>query len=172
MNNYNFFGGNGDPLLGGSNIDEMLKTLDATKAALEQRKQEFATMQEQRSKQPMQQPQSQTPVWDEIDKLTAELSDKEYELIASNPDFAESQQQIMNVLQAVQLRMMRPMVEGTPEGKKVLEEHLHLVKHLKKSASKEVDAELRDFREYQEHYSHLTWEQYKSQQKTGKGKKK
>ena len=170
MNNYNFFGGNGDPLLGGSNIDEMLKTLDATKAALEQRKQEFATMKEQRV-QPLQ-PQSQTPVWDEIDKLTAELSDKEYELIASNPDFAESQQQIMNVRQAVQLRMMRPMVEGTPEGKKVLEEHLQLVKHLKKSASKEMDAELRDFHEYQEHYSHLTWEQYKSQQKTGKGKKK
>lgn len=169
MNNYNFFGGNGDPLLGGSNIDDMLRTLDATKAALEQRKQEFATMKEQRV-QP-QQPQSQTPVWDEIDKLTAELSDKEYELIASTPDFAESQQQIMNVLQAVQLRMMRPMVEGTPEGKKALEEHLQLVKHLKKSASKEVDAELREFREYQEHYSHLTWEQYKSQ-KPSKGKKK
>lgn len=169
MNNYNFFGGNGDPLLGGNNIDDMLRTLDATKAALEQRKQEFATIKEQRVQ--LQQPQSQTPVWDEIDKLTAELSDKEYELIASNPDFAESQQQIMNVLQAVQLRMMRPMVEGTPEGKKALEEHLQLVKHLKKSASKEVDAELREFREYQEHYSHLTWEQYKSQ-KPSKGKKK
>lgn len=170
MNNYNFFGGNGDPLLGGSNIDEMLKTLDATKAALEQRKQEVVAMQGQRA-QPVQQPQSQTPVWDEIDKLTAELSDKEFERVAGDPEFQESQQQIMNILQAVQLRMMRPMVEGTPEGKKALEEHLQLVKHLKKNASKEVDAELREFREYQEHYSHLTWEQYKSQ-KPSKGKKK
>lgn len=106
---------------------------------------------------------SNTPVWDEIDRLMAELSDKEFERVANDAEFKESQQVVMNILQAVQMRMMRPMVEGTPEGKKALEEHLQLVKHLKRSVHKEVDAEMKDFEEYRAHYAHLSWEEYQAQ---------
>lgn len=168
MANYNFFGGQ-DPVLGNPSMDEFFKTLESAKNEYEQRKQQLAQIQNQ--KQP-QQSQSQTPVWDEIDKSLADLSDKEFERVASDVAFVESQQNIMAILQAVQMKMMRPMVEGTPEGKKALEEHLQLVKHLKRTIHKEVDSEMKDFDEYRAHYAHLSWDEYQAQKSGKKGGKK
>lgn len=162
--NFNFFG-NQDPLLGGNNLNECLRSLEALQSEIAQRKQQLVSMQNQ-----PQQDGSRTPVWDEIDKTLADLSDEEFARVAADQSFVESQQVIMNVLQAVQLKMMRPMVEATAEGKKALEEHLQLVKHLKRTVSKETKAEMQDFKEYQEHYSHLTWDEYKAQ-KMGSSKK-
>lgn len=168
MANYNFFGGQ-DPVLGNPSMDEFFKTLEDAKNVYEQRKQQLAQIQNQAQPQA---PQSTTPVWDEIDKSLADLTDKEFERIASDVAFVESQQAIMNIMQAAQMKMMRPMVEGTPEGKKALEEHLQLVKHLKRTISKEVDAEMKDFEEYRTHYSHLSWEEYQAQKTGKKGGKK
>lgn len=162
---FNFFGGQGDPLLGGNNVSEYIRSLEALQAGMEQKKQQLIQMaNEQQHGQPQQQqPHGNTPVWDEIDRLLGELSDKEFERISSDAEFVESQQVIMSILQAVQMKMMRPMVEGTPEGKKALEEHLQLVKHLKRTIHKEVDAEMKDFEEYRTHYSSLSWEEYQAQ---------
>lgn len=168
MANYNFFGGQ-DPVLGNPSMDEFFKTLENAKSEYEQRKQQLAQIQNQHQPQV---PQSNTPVWDEIDKALADLSDKEFERVAGDGAFVESQQNIMAILQAVQMKMMRPMVEGTPEGKKALEEHLQLVKHLKRTISKEVNDEMKEFEEYRTHYSHLSWEEYQAQKTGKKGGKK
>lgn len=161
---FNFFGGQGDPLLGGNNVSEYIRSLEALQAGMEQKKQQLIQMAKEQQQQPQQgQAVSNTPVWDEIDRLMAELSDKEFDRVMNDAEFQESQQVVMNILQAVQMRMMRPMVEGTPEGKKALEEHLQLVKHLKRSVHKEVNAEMKDFEEYRAHYAHLSWEEYQAQ---------
>ena len=161
---FNFFGGQGDPLLRGDNMSEYIRSLEALQAGMEQKKQQLIQMAKEQQQQPQQgQAVSNTPVWDEIDRLMAELSDKEFDRVMNDAEFKESQQVVMNILQAVQMRMMRPMVEGTPEGKKALEEHLQLVKHLKRSVHKEVDAEMKDFEEYRAHYAHLSWEEYQAQ---------
>lgn len=162
---FNFFGGQGDPLLGGNNVSEYIRSLEALQAGMEQKKQQIIQMAQEQQQQQTQQGQavSNTPVWDEIDRMMAELSDKEFDRVMNDAEFKESQQVVMNILQAVQMRMMRPMVEGTPEGKKALEEHLQLVKHLKRSVHKEVDAEMKDFEEYRAHYAHLSWEEYQAQ---------
>lgn len=176
MANYNFFGAGQDPILGSGGMEEFFKSMEAAKSEYEQRKQQLQAMQQNmgQSVQPQQgQAVSNTPVWDEIDKLMADLSDKEFDKVINDAEFQESQQAVMNVLQAVQMKMMRPMVEGTPEGKKALEEHLQLVKHLKRNVHKEVDAEMKDFEEYRAHYAHLSWEEYQAQKaapkKGGKG---
>lgn len=174
---FNFFGGQGDPLLDSQNMGEYIRSLEALQAGMEQKKQQLmqlAKNQQEQAQQVQQQPvQSNTPVWDEIDRTLGELTDKEFERVASDGAFAESQQAIMSILQAVQMRMMRPMVEGTPEGKKALEEHLQLVKHLKRTIHKEVSDEMKDFEEYRAHYAHLSWEEYQAQKaapkKGGKG---
>lgn len=162
--NFNFFGGQQDPLLNGNNMNEYIRALEQVQAGMEQKKLQLMEM---AKTQPRQEAGSNTPVWDEIDKLLGDLSDKEFERVANDAEFIESQQNIMSILQAVQMKMVRPMVEGTPEGKKALEEHLQLVKHLKRSAHKEVDAEMKDFEEYRKNYSHISWEDYQAQ-KTGK----
>lgn len=170
MANYNFFGsGMQDPVLN-SNMEEFFKSLENVMGEYRQKREQLAQIQQ--PQQMGQQPQSNTPVWDEIDKSLADLSDKEFERVASDVAFVESQQAIMAILQAVQLKMMRPMVEGTPEGKKALEEHLQLVKHLKRTIHKEVNEEMKEFDEYRNHYSHLSWEDYQAQKAGKKGGKK
>lgn len=127
-----------DPLLTSANYDNRLAELQQMQQALEQQKQQL-----------MQRPQenvSQSPVWDEIERLTAELTDKEFAFISENEEFVKSQNKIAEVLQAEYMRMMRPMVERSHKG--LLDEHLVLLRRLKKDASKEIDKQMELLQEY------------------------
>lgn len=135
MNNI-FLGG--DPLLTSATYDNRLAELQQMQQALEQQKQQL-----------MQRPQenvSQSPVWDEIERLTAELTDKEFAFISENEEFVKSQNKIAEALQAEYMRMMRPMVERSHKG--LLDEHLVLLRRLKKDASKEIDKQMELLQEY------------------------
>lgn len=135
MNNI-FLGG--DPLLTSANYDNRLAELQQMQQALEQQKQQL-----------MQRPQenvSQSPVWDEIERLTAELTDKEFAFISENEEFVKSQNKIAEALQAEYMRLMRPMVERSHKG--LLDEHLVLLRRLKKDASKEIDKQMELLQEY------------------------
>ena len=127
-----------DPLLTSANYDNRLAELQQMQQALEQQKQQL-----------MQRPQenvSQSPVWDEIERLTAELTDKEFAFISENEEFVKSQNKIAAALQAEYMRMMRPMVERSHKG--LLDEHLVLLRRLKKDASKEIDKQMELLQEY------------------------
>ena len=127
-----------DPLLAPANYDNRLAELQQMQQALEQQKQQL-----------MQRPQenvSQSPVWDEIERLTAELTDKEFAFISENEEFVKSQNKIAEALQAEYMRMMRPMVERSHKG--LLDEHLVLLRRLKKDASKEIDKQMDLLQEY------------------------
>lgn len=127
-----------DPLLTSANYDNRLAELQQMQQALEQQKQQL-----------MQRPQenvSQSPVWDEIERLTAELTDKEFAFISENEEFVKSQNKIAEALQAEYMRVMRPMVERSHKG--LLDEHLVLLRRLKKDASKEIDKQMELLQEY------------------------
>lgn len=127
-----------DPLLTSATYDNRLAELQQMQQALEQQKQQL-----------MQRPQenvSQSPVWDEIERLTAELTDKEFAFISENEEFVKSQNKIAEALQAEYMRMMRPMVERSHKG--LLDEHLVLLRRLKKDASKEIDKQMELLQEY------------------------
>lgn len=154
-----------DPTLGSRSYDSpvsvgeyerMEQQLAEKLALLRQTKQQVM----QQQQQPMQAPQSRTPVWDEIDNLISSLNDKEYEYVMNDPDFIEGQNQVMAILQRVYMDAMRPLVEGTKEGKEALEAHLAITKRVKKRASKEVDAKLSDFEEYTQKYPNMTYADY------------
>ena len=127
-----------DPLLASANYDNRLAELKQMQQALEQQKHQL-----------MQNPHeiaTQSPVWDEIERLTAELSDKEFEYINNNEEFTKSQNKIAEALQAEYMKMMRPMVERSHKG--LLDEHLVLLRRLKKEASKEIDKQMDLLQEY------------------------
>lgn len=135
MNNI-FLGG--DPLLTSANYDNRLAELKQMQQALEQQKYQL-----------MQNPQeiaTQSPVWDEIERLTAELTDKEFAFISENEEFVKSQNKIAEALQAEYMRVMRPIVERSHKG--LLDEHLVLLRRLKKDASKEIDKQMELLQEY------------------------
>ena len=104
--------------------------------------------------------QPQAPTWDEIDRITSSLSDKEFNYLQGNAEFQESNATIQAILQREYLRIMRPIVEGTKDGKDALDKHLTLLKRLVKSVKDEADRKDALLNEYITQYSELTWQQF------------
>lgn len=168
MNNYFL---NGDPTLNlGSSFDAKISELQQMQQNLELQKR----MYEQQVAQPGNEQRSQSPVWDEVDSIWDSMTDKEKELIASNEEFMESSNHISMLLNEQYLAMMRPVVEQSKVGKDALDNHLTLLKRLRKSAQKEVDAEMDDFKEYKEKYSDMPYSEYQKmkREQAKKGGKK
>ncbi len=166
----NVFLGGADPLLGGSAVTPI--DYDRQIAELKQMQERLESQRQQQRTQVANNPrQSQSPVWDEIEKLTAELSDREFDIVNRDEDFQQSQQTIMAILQREQMRLMRPIVEGTQDGKAALENHLALIRQLKKKATKEADRNMELFNEYTQHYSDMTYSEF-LQMKNGSNPKK
>lgn len=160
-----FLGSSPDPLLGGSAVTPI--DYDQRIAELQQMQQRLEAQKQQQRPNGRQQPQS--PIWDEIEKLTADFSDREFAIVSQDEEFKQSQNNIMALMQREYMRMMRPIVEGTKDGKEALENHLALIKRLKKKAAKEADRNMELFTEYTQHYSNMTYAEF-LQMKNGTNK--
>ena len=73
----------------------------------------------------------------------------------------------MSILQREYMRVMRPIVENTKDGKEVLDKHLLLVKKLKKSAADEANKNLELFNEYTEKYSEMPYAEFLKMKREG-----
>lgn len=126
-----------------------------------QRIEELRKMQEELERRTMRQQPSQSPVWDEINRVMSDMSDREYEYLREDEEFKQSEQRIAFILNEEYMKVMRPIVEGTQEGKEALENHLKLVRSIRKKAVKESDKEMGLFKEYMEKYPHMTYKEFK-----------
>lgn len=164
-----FLGGNADPLLGNANhyaatqndYDAKIAELQAMQQRLEQQKQQSNYSKNLNS----------SPIWDEIEKITSELSDREFELINNSKEYQESQSAVMTILNREYMRLMRPIVESTTDGQNALKTHLELLKRLRKDATREVDKNIELFNEYTQHYSDMTYSEFLKMKKSNNKKK-
>lgn len=158
---FNFNFGGTDPLLGvASDYSSQYKDIEQQQMLLEQRKRQLAELAEKAQAESEGKPVSQTPIWDEVDMITANMSESEFALLQDSDEFKASSEKLMAFVGALQLKAIRPIVEKSEEGRKILENHLATIKVLKNTASKKVEEELSTFKEYTEKYSHLTYEEY------------
>ena len=166
--NFNFNRGT-DPLLGsGPDYSAHLAELEQAQRAIEQQKQSILKLaQNTQSPEPAQ--TSPTPIWDQIDTLTDNTTAAEFQAMQADKNYQKSLGELMEYVGAVQLQLIRPRIEASPEGKKLLEQHLTTVKFLRKAAADNVDKRLADFEDYTKNYSHMSWEEYL---KTKGGEKK
>ena len=104
--------------------------------------------------------QATAPVWDEIDSIVAGMSDQELRMMEGNDEYRESSATVQGILQREYLRIMRPIVENTTDGKDALEKHLTLIKRLRKSARDEVNRKYSIMDEYLERYSNVPFDEY------------
>lgn len=158
---FNFNFGGPDPLLGvSSDYSSQYKDIEQQQMLLEQRKRQLAELAEKAQAESEGKPVSPTPIWDEVDMITANMSESEFALLQESDEFKASSEKLMAFVGALQLKAIRPIVEKSDEGRKILENHLATIKVLKNTASKKVEEELSTFKEYTEKYSHLTYEEY------------
>ena len=142
-----------------------LAELENAQAIIDQKRQALMKMAET---EPQQVAKSATPIWDEIDTITANMSKAEFKKMSEDENYQSSLNALMEYVGSVQLQMIRPRIEQSEEGKKLLEQHLTNVKFLRKAAIADADKKLSDFEDYTKNYSHMSWDEY---QKTKGGKK-
>ena len=166
--NFNFNQG-ADPLLRPApDYSARLAELEQAQSALDQQKQMIMKL-AQGQQGPEAKPASSTPIWDEIDTLTGTMSKAEFEEMQADANYQKSLGELMEFVAGIQLQMIRPHIEGNPEGRKLLEQHLTNVKFLRKAATESANKKLADFEDYTKNYGHLSWEEYL---KTKGGQKK
>ncbi len=141
--------------------------LERKQAEINERLAAMRQMGQQVQMQP-QMPAAGAPVWDEINKVTSELSDAEYAFLEQNDEFVGSSQALQGLLQREYLRMMRPLVEATPDGKDALDKHLTLIRRLLKTVKDETNKRNELMNEYLTKYSHLSWNDFIAR-KQGRG---
>lgn len=135
-------------------------------AQLEEEKRKLEEkMSQLRQNGPQQQMRPQAPVWDEIDTIVSGLSDQELQFLNSNQEFQESSANVQAILQREYLRIMRPVVESTKDGKQALENHLTLIKRLRNYARDEVNKKYSLFDEYMEKYSDMSFAEFMEMKK-------
>lgn len=149
-----------DPLLGSTpNYAAQLRELEAKQRMLDEHKKQAAQLYSQ--VESAQSPAgSQTPIWDEVDTITGNMSEAEFAEMQNNPEYQASLKELMTFVGAMQLQAIRPMVEQSKEGRDILEQHLATVKVIRKSASAKVDKQLTLFKEYTEKYSNMTYDEF------------
>ena len=134
--------------------------------------QKLAELQKQKSGFIIQPQPSKTPTWDEIDKIMDGLTDTQKNYLQQDKNFVESYQDVMSILQREELRIIRPLVEQTKDGKEALEKHLTLIKKLKKSAMQAEEEKTALWNEYMSNYSDMTFKDFMQIKKDKKGEKK
>lgn len=152
-----------DPILG----QQSPLTQDAL-AQMNEWSQKYAEFQKQKNNFTLQPQQSKTPTWDEIDKIMDGLTDSQKNFMNQDKEFVDSYQNVANILQREELRIIRPLVEQTKDGKEALDKHLSLIKKLKKSALQEEEQSMALWREYTTKYSNMTWQEFLDMKKGGK----
>lgn len=158
---FNFNFGGPDPLLGvASDYSAQYKDIEQQQAILEQRKRQLAELAEKAQAESEGKAVSQTPIWDEVDMITANMTEAEFAELQNAEEYKRSSNELMQFVGALQLKAIKPIVEKSPDGRKLLENHLATIKVLRNTASKKVEEELNAFKEYTEKYSHLTYEEY------------
>lgn len=106
------------------------------------------------------QPPTSTPIWDEISRIQDSLSSNQMRYLESIPEYADSFNSLAIILNREYMKLMRPIVEATPDGKAALQKHLGIINRLVKQAKDEADQQAMLMQDYTQHYSHLTFEQY------------
>jgi hypothetical protein len=149
----NVFLGGSDPVLGSNPYNPNISEIEANIQRLQQAQQQMEIQKQRMLNPSAQQVQSRNPVWDEIDKLVSEMSDSEFEMVNNNPEYQQSYQKVMAILNREYMRVMRPLVEESKDGKAALEELLGMAKKIKKSASEEVNKNMALFAEYTAKYA-------------------
>lgn len=158
----NIFLSGPDPLLGGGSpstvdINGYIQELAAKQEMLEKQKQHLISQ----ANNPQQvRTQAASPLWDEVDKEIGDLTDNEFQIMSESPEFQENQNAIMSVLNREYMRIMRPMVEQSKEGKSALENQLAFVKSFKKEAKDRAGEQSALMNDYLAHHSDIPFNQY------------
>lgn len=144
-----------DPLLSYNTAQSIQADTDAIIRQLEELKQKRQAIS-------MQAQVSSTPLFDEIDKIEDNLTDTQRQQLMQNQEYVESLQYVSKLVQDEELRIIRPRIEATEQGKAALKNHLNVLQKLRKEITKEEEQRRALLDDYLTNHSDMTYKDYLS----------
>lgn len=101
-----------------------------------------------------------TPIWDEIDRIVSSLNDQERVVLNNNKEYYDNSMAIQEMVNSEVLLLVKGRIEGSVEGKAILEQQLSFVRRTSKIAKEETARRDALFREYVTEHGDMTWQEF------------
>ena len=108
-------------------------------------------------------PSSRTPLWDKIDAEVSSLTDDQKKVVMADPDYMDIQNELSQMVQEQLLKMVKPQIEGSDAGQKLLSKVYDATVIAKKKAVQEVTKEMELFKMWQNYsvaHPEATYQQF------------
>ena len=94
-------------------------------------------------------PQGRTPIWDKIDAEVSALTDSQKQLLMGDEDYKAAQEELAIKIQEQILQLVKPRIEATEDGQKVLQKVYDAAIVAKKKVVAESNREMEMFKQWQ-----------------------
>ena len=101
-----------------------------------------------------------TPIWDEIDRIVSSLNDQERAVLNNNKEYYDNSMAIQEMVNSEVLLLVKGRIEGSVEGKAILEQQLSFVRRTSNIAKEETARRDALFREYVTEHGDMTWQEF------------
>ena len=119
-------------------------------------------------------PQSRNPIWDKIDAEVSALTDEQKKLLANDEDYKAVQEELAIKVQEHLLQLIKPRIEATEDGQKLLQKVYDAAVLTKKKVVAESNKEMEIFKQWQAFsvsHPEATYQQFiEAMNKSKKGK--
>lgn len=119
-------------------------------------------------------PQGRTPIWDKIDAEVSALTDSQKQLLLEDEDYKAVQNELAVKIQEQILQIVKPRIEATEEGQKLLQKVYDTAVVAKKKVVAESNKEMEMFKQWQAYsvaHPEATYQQFvDAMSKSKKGK--
>lgn len=89
-------------------------------------------------------------IWNDIDNEINSMTEEQKSRLFNNEEYIEIYNQIQSKVQFELLNLVKAKIEGTPEGKELLQRQLSILKKLKIKIVEETNREMELFRKFKE----------------------
>jgi hypothetical protein len=146
-------------------INQVILNSDPMASSLDNLDNQIQLMENYRNKlsQLKQQQIPQKLIWDEIDAEIIPLTKEQKEKLLNDREYADTYNELQNLVQNELLNLVKVRVESTNKGKELLGKQLQLIKTLKEKIINDTNIEMemfKKFREYIKEHPNTTYDEF------------
>lgn len=93
--------------------------------------------------------QGGNPIWDKIDSELSSLTDAQRDIVLHDEDYQKAQHELATLVQTQLVNLVKPQIENSENGKKLLEKVYDATTLAKKKAVNETEKKLKIFEQFQ-----------------------
>lgn len=146
-------------ILGGESMFNNLDDLDLQIQRMEAYRQKLRQLKETQP-QPM---QNKKLVWDEIDAEITPMSDEQKSRLLQDAEYVDTYNKLQSMVQQELLNLVKSKIEGTQQGKELLDSQLKIVKKLKAKIINDTNIEMelfKKFKEYSKQHPNTSYDEF------------